>query len=166
MGLKLSHTFFDVLYMFYGVFALFPQNIHKHFLLRLVFESRAVGIVIIFYREVLVMPDQQRRAAAVPKDIDEVDAQRDIRVRIVGTVLDMEDESVTLDDGTGTVEVFMQSDELDELEESQRIRVLGRVLPTPDSFEIQAEVVQDLSDVDIENYNKVKKLLVLNNNKV
>lgn len=103
--------------------------------------------------------EQQRRAAAVPKDIEEVDPQRDIRVRLVGTVIDMESESIQIDDGTGTVEVFMEEDQLDKAEDGEKIRVLGRVMPIPDGFEIRAEVVHDMSDVDIEKYNKVKKIV-------
>jgi hypothetical protein len=53
----------------------------------------------------------------------------------------------------------MQEEELEEIEEGQRIRVLGRVLPTPDSFEIQAEVVQDFSEVDPELENRVNKVV-------
>lgn len=103
--------------------------------------------------------NQQRRAAAVPKQISEIDQKEDIRVRIVGTVISKDEDSVSLDDGSGTVEVFMRDEQIEEVEENQSIRVLGRVLPTPDSFEIQAEVVQDFSDVDKDNYDRVKKIV-------
>ncbi|QGA80200.1 replication protein RepA [Candidatus Nanohalobium constans] len=105
------------------------------------------------------MPEDQRRAPARPKKIDEIDPQSDIRVRITGTVLSKEDDSVSLDDGSGTVEVFLEEEDMEDLEESQRIRVLGRVLPTPDSFEIQGEIVQDFSDIDQELHDRVKKVV-------
>lgn len=105
------------------------------------------------------MPEQQRRAPARPKSIEEIDPQADIRVRIVGTVLSVDEDSVTLDDGTGSVEVFLEQDQMEELEENQRIRVLGRVLPTPDSFEVQGETVQNFDDVDPELYDRVKKVV-------
>ncbi|MFB6158848.1 MAG: OB-fold nucleic acid binding domain-containing protein [Candidatus Nanohalobium sp.] len=105
------------------------------------------------------MPDNPRRAPARPKKIDEINPQSDIRVRIVGTVLSLEEDSVSLDDGSGTVEVFIEEEELEELEEGQRIRVLGRVLPTPDSFEIQGEIVQDFSSIDQELHDRVKKVV-------
>lgn len=105
------------------------------------------------------MPENQRRAPARPKKIEEIEPQSDIRVRIVGTVLSVEDDSVSLDDGSGTVEVFLEEDDLEEVEENQRIRVLGRVLPTPDSFEIQGEIVQDFSSVDQELHDRVKKVV-------
>ncbi len=105
------------------------------------------------------MPEQQRRAAAKPKKVEDIDPQRDIRARVTGTVISKDEESVTIDDGTGSVEVFMQEDEIEKVEENERARVLGRVLPTPDSFEIQAEVVQDFSDIEPELLDRVKKVV-------
>lgn len=105
------------------------------------------------------MPERQRRAPAIPREVEDIEPKDDIRVRVVGTVISVDEDSVTLDDGTGKVEVFLQEEDIDELEESQRVRVLGRVLPTPDSFEIQGEVVQDFSDVDADLYDRVKKVV-------
>ena len=103
-----------------------------------------------------------RRAPARPKSVDEIDPQNDIRVRVIGTVLSKDEDSISLDDGSGSVEVFLEEEQMDDLEEGQRIRVLGRVLPTPDSFELQGEVVQDFSDVDPELYDRVKKVVNTN----
>ncbi|MFP4038216.1 MAG: OB-fold nucleic acid binding domain-containing protein [Candidatus Nanohaloarchaea archaeon] len=110
------------------------------------------------------MPEQQemRRAPARPKKVEEINPQSDIRVRVTGTVLSLDDDSISLDDGTGSVEVFLEEDQMEDLEEGLRVRVLGRVLPTPDSFELQGEVVQDFSDVDPELYDKVKKVVNTN----
>ena len=57
------------------------------------------------------------------------------------------------------MEVFLEDEQMEDLKEGQRIRILGRVLPTPDSFELQGEVVQDFSDVDPELYDRVKKVV-------
>jgi len=108
------------------------------------------------------MPEQMRRAPARPKSITEIDPQNDIRVRVIGTVLSVDEDSISLDDGTGSVEVFLEEEQLEDIEESQRVRVLGRVLPTPDSFELQGEVVQDFSSVDPELYDRVKKVVNTN----
>lgn len=105
------------------------------------------------------MPENQRRAPARPKDIEDIDPQSDIRVRVVGTMISVDDDSVTIDDSTGSVEVFLEDEAMEDLEEQQRIRVLGRVLPTPDSFEIQGEIVQSFEDVDPEIYDSVKKVV-------
>lgn len=105
------------------------------------------------------MPDRQRRAPGIPKDIEDIDPKQDIRVRVVGTAISIDEDSISLDDGTGTVEVFLREEDIDDIEEGQRVRVLGRVLPTPDAFEVQGEVVQDFSDVDSELYDRVKKVV-------
>jgi RNase P/RNase MRP subunit p29 len=105
------------------------------------------------------MADNPRKAPARPKKIEEINQQQDIRVRIVGTVLSKEDDSVSIDDGSGTVEVFAEEDQMNDLEEGQRIRVLGRVLPTPDSFEIQGEIIQDFSGIDDDLHDRVKKVV-------
>ena len=105
------------------------------------------------------MPENQRRAPARPKNIEEIDPRDDIRVRVIGTILSVDDDSISLDDGTGTVEIFLEQDRMEDLEENQRVRILGRVLPTPDSFEIQGEIIQDFSDVDPELYSRVKKVV-------
>ena len=103
-----------------------------------------------------------RRAPARPKSVEDIDPQNDIRVRVIGTILSKDEDSISLDDGSGSVEVFLEEEQMDDLEEGQRIRVLGRVLPTPDSFELQGEVVQDFSDVDPELYDRVKKVVNTN----
>lgn len=106
------------------------------------------------------MPEEQnRRSPAVRKDITNIEPQKDIRVRILGTVLSKDEDSVTIDDGTGSVEVFLEEEDLEDIEDGNRIRVLGRVLPTPESFEIQGEIVQDFSNVDSELLDRVKKVV-------
>ena len=105
------------------------------------------------------MADDQRRAPARLKDIESIDPREDIRVRIVGTVLSMDDDSISVDDSTGSVDVFIEEEKIEELEEGQRVRIFGRVLPTPDSFEIQGEIVQDFSSVDPDLYGRIKKVV-------
>jgi len=105
------------------------------------------------------MVEQQRRAAAVPKNIEDIDPRTDIRARISGTVIDMGEESLKIDDGTGSTEVFMREEQFEEVDENSRLRVLGRVLPTPDSFEVQAEAVHHLEEDEAELYDRVKKIV-------
>jgi len=102
---------------------------------------------------------QMRRAPAKPKKIENIEPQTDIRVRVVGTVLSVDEDSIAVDDGTGSVDVFLEQENMDNVEEGQRVRVFGRVLPTPDSFELQGEVLQDFDSVDTELHNRVKKVV-------
>ncbi|MDY6761727.1 MAG: OB-fold nucleic acid binding domain-containing protein [Candidatus Nanohaloarchaea archaeon] len=99
--------------------------------------------------------DDFERAAATPRDVAEIDAEGDVRVRVLGTVLETRQDSLMLDDGTGTVEVFADADDMEQVQDGQRIRVFGRVMPTADSFEMQAELVQDMTDVDMDMYEEV-----------
>ncbi len=101
--------------------------------------------------------NDMRRHPAVLKDVDTITPGEDVRVRIIGTVLEAEKDSIVLDDGTGATEVFLDQDDLNSVQEGQRIRVLGRVLPTPDSFELQGEIVQDMNDLDMEHYRTVRE---------
>lgn len=103
------------------------------------------------------MPQDMRRQPAVLKDIETITPGEDIRVRIVGTVLEENQDSIMLDDGTGATEVFLDQEDINDVQESQRVRIIGRVLPTPDSFEIQGEIVQDMSDLDMEKYRQVRE---------
>lgn len=100
------------------------------------------------------MPEN-RRAPARQKEIKEINPKEDIRVRIVCTILEKKEDSVVVDDGTGTTEVFLDKDDLVEVEEKERVRIFGRVLPTPESFEIQGEILQSMKDVDKELYEEV-----------
>jgi uncharacterized protein YdeI (BOF family) len=108
------------------------------------------------------MADEQRTAPARPKKVEEINPKQDLKVRVTGTLVSVENDSVSLDDSTGTVEIFLEDDMIDGLEEGQRVRVFGRVLPTPDSFEIQGEIVQDFSNVDPELQSRVKKIVSTN----
>ncbi|MDY6766068.1 MAG: OB-fold nucleic acid binding domain-containing protein [Candidatus Nanohaloarchaea archaeon] len=99
--------------------------------------------------------DDYERAAATPRDVDEIDAEGDVRVRVLGTVLETRQDSLMLDDGSGTVEVFADADDIDAVQDGQRIRVFGRVLPSADGFELQAELVQDMAELDMDQYEEV-----------
>ncbi|MCJ7479095.1 MAG: OB-fold nucleic acid binding domain-containing protein [Candidatus Nanohaloarchaeota archaeon QJJ-7] len=102
------------------------------------------------------MPQDNQRKPSVPREVEDIQPERDARVRVLGTVLEKRDDSLVLDDGTGTVEAFVDADDLKEVKEGQRIRVFGRVLPTTDSFELQGELVQEMTDLDMDSYGQVK----------
>ena len=108
------------------------------------------------------MAENQRRGPARQRDIEDIDPQNDIRVRTTGTVISIDQDSITLDDGTKSIEVFLEESDLEYIDDGQTVRVLGRVLPTPDGYEIQGEIVQDFSDVDQELRDRVKKVVNTN----
>lgn len=101
---------------------------------------------------------EYKRFVALEKNIKEIDPETNRRVRIMGVILNKAESSIFLDDGSGSVRVFTDAEELEKLKEKQFIRVIGRVLPTPDGFDIQAEAVQDMTKLDVDTFKKVREL--------
>lgn len=77
---------------------------------------------------------------------------------MVGSVIDRGEESITVDDGTGTVEVFVEEEQVEGIEEGDEVRILGRVLPAPDGFELQAEALHSL-EIDRKLHDRIKKVV-------
>jgi hypothetical protein len=96
----------------------------------------------------------QRRVAAVERNIADIKPE-DIRVKLVGTVLDSQGERVVLDDGTGKIDVVFQEP---VSVSSKIVRVFGRAVPVGDGFELQGEIVQPLDGFDMELWKKVRKI--------
>jgi hypothetical protein len=95
-----------------------------------------------------------RRAPAVERDICDI-TEEDIRVSVVGTVIknDPIQYSMTIDDGTASVTVFA-----DKLFEVQTIiRVVGRPHVRGEPV-IDAEIVQDFTDFDLELFKKIQEM--------
>lgn len=105
------------------------------------------------------MPDKsfedRRRAPAEFKKIEDVGAD-DVRVSLIGTVVDVGEGKLVVDDGTGTIQVnFDLSEDLDELKQGRKVRIIGR----PGEGEMDGEAVQDFSDFDMELYEKTRDKL-------
>ncbi len=94
-----------------------------------------------------------KRFTALEKKIEDVTPE-DIRVRISGIVINREESSLLLDDGSGTVRVMGVYDEL----KTNRIRVIGKVMPSEDGWTLQAEAVHEW-DCDPELYNEVQEII-------
>lgn len=95
-----------------------------------------------------------RRAPAVETDISDI-TEEDIRVSVIGTVIkkDPIQYSMIIDDGTGSITVF--GDKLFEV--SSVIRVIGRPQIRGEPV-LNAEIIQDFSDFDLELYKKIKEM--------
>ena len=106
------------------------------------------------------MPDEKlikRRLPAIEKKISEVQSDSDVRVRLMGTVIDSGPNSVVLDDGTGKIEVYFEDQP--KVQQGQFIRVVTRILPMIDGFECRGEVMQNLENFNLELYKKAKGLV-------
>jgi len=97
----------------------------------------------------------RRRIPSVERRISEIMAE-DMRVSVIGTVIDKQDDSIMLDDGTGKISIGFDSSV--DVETDQLVRVFGRVIPIEQGFELQGEIIQDMSSVDKELLRKLRSL--------
>ncbi|RLI98388.1 MAG: replication protein RepA [Candidatus Aenigmatarchaeota archaeon] len=99
--------------------------------------------------------DFQRQMPSVDRKVSEI-KQDDVRVAIIGTVLDAQGNRLAIDDGTGNVNVSFEEDV--STEPGKMVRVLGRVMPMEGGVEIQGDALQDMSGLDMELKKKVDEL--------
>ena len=93
------------------------------------------------------------------RKIPEINPDVDLKVKVLGFVVDKKDDTILLDDGSGKVRVFIDMPEMMErIDLNKLIRVFGSTLPIDNGFEIKADIVQDLSDLNIDLYKKVEEL--------
>ncbi len=103
------------------------------------------------------MPEQTeqklyKRASATPKKISEINPERDIRVMLLGKVVDRADGTIILDDGSASAEIVVDQQIVNA---NSVVRVFCRVLPLEDSYELRAEIIQNMNALDMDLYRKV-----------
>jgi len=97
----------------------------------------------------------KRRIPSVERRISEIMAE-DMRVSLIGTVIDKQDENIILDDGTGKITIGF--DNAVAVETDQIVRVFGRVMPIESGFELQGEIVQDMKGLDRDLVKRMHEL--------
>ena len=97
----------------------------------------------------------RRRLPSVFRRVSEIKPD-DIRVSLIGTVIDKADDGIVLDDGTGKVDITLT--EPAGVEARALVRVFGRVIPMEGGVQIQGEFVQDMKGLDLELLRKVEQV--------
>jgi len=93
------------------------------------------------------------------RKIPEINPDVDLKVKVLGFVVDKKDDTFIIDDGSGKVKVYVDvAGMMEGINVNQLIRVFGSTLPTEDGFEIKADAIQDLSNLNIDLYKKVEEL--------
>jgi hypothetical protein len=93
------------------------------------------------------------------KIISEINPDTDLKVKLIGFVVDKKGETMVLDDGSGKVSAFIDApDIMEKIKINQLIRVFGSTLPTESGFEIKVDLIQDLTNLNINLYKKVEEL--------
>ncbi len=109
-------------------------------------------------RAIKSMPYPVQNICAVERKIKEIKPEADTKVRVIGTVVSKSENSFILDDGEGTVQVFIDSKLLQNIADGKIIRVIGHVAQNANGFDIRAEIIQDLSGLNMKIYETVQKL--------
>ncbi len=105
------------------------------------------------------MPDfQYRRLPALSRKISEINPESDVRVRLIGKVIDKQDGTIVLDDGTGTANITTETENYDRVDVGDEMRVFARVIPLEDNYELRGEIFQSMENVDIDLYKKISGL--------
>ncbi|MBI4173965.1 MAG: replication protein RepA [Candidatus Aenigmarchaeota archaeon] len=98
--------------------------------------------------------DVRKRLPSVRKRIAEITAD-DMRVQVIGTVIDAQDNRIILDDGTGQVTAVFDGPQ--DLAGRKRVRVFGRVIAMEGGVELQAEILQDATGLDLQLLKRVEQ---------
>jgi len=96
---------------------------------------------------------QYKRQPAVLRKITDINPESDIRVRILGHVIDKSEGILVVDDGTSKAEIV--TDKFDAFDIDDLVRIFCRVLPLEQGYELRAEIIQKLNNIDMGLYKKV-----------
>jgi hypothetical protein len=105
------------------------------------------------------MPDEKlikRRLPSIEKSISEIHPDSDVRIRLIGTIIDVGPSSIVLDDGSGKIEVYFE--EVPKVRQGQLVRVVTRILPLIDGYECKGEILQNLDGFNLKLYKKARDL--------
>ncbi len=98
----------------------------------------------------------KRRLPSIEKNIADIQSETDVRVRLIGTVIDNTPNSIVIDDGTGKLEIYFGEEK--NIRQGQLVRVITRILPLIDGFECRGEALQILDGFNLDLYKKARKL--------
>lgn len=97
------------------------------------------------------MDAQYKRLPALLKNITDINPEKDVRIRILGRIIDKADGAIVVDDGSSTAQIITDTScEIDDL-----VCVFARVLPLEDGYELRGEIVQNKNGLDMALYKKV-----------
>lgn len=88
-------------------------------------------------------------------------SSKDLRVSVIGKIIDKRKDALVLDDGTGKITARFGEETqkaLSKIKTGDQIKVLGTVMPLEKTIELNGEIVQPY-DVDRRLVNKVFELI-------
>ena len=97
-----------------------------------------------------------KRFPTTEKKISEITPEN-IRVSIIGTIIDKTENKLIVDDGSGSIEVFSDEELIKNVGNNKIVRVIGRVT-SDGTLAINAELIQDFSRFDVGLYEEIKNI--------
>jgi hypothetical protein len=97
---------------------------------------------------------QYRRFPAVPREVAGINPEKDIRVRILGRIIDKYDSMLVVDDGSGKADIIVEEG-IENFNANDIVRVFCRVLPLESGYELRAEIIQNMNGLDMDLYKKI-----------
>ena len=91
------------------------------------------------------------------KKISEIN-EKDSRIKIIGTVLDVDENKITVDDGSGNIDILLgEYSKIDSrfIKIGDLIKIFGRVY-SKDSIKVFGDVAQVINGLDIKKYLEIK----------
>jgi hypothetical protein len=79
------------------------------------------------------------------------------KYKIIGTVMEIFDNSIIIDDGTDQLTIFFDDTPEEKPKEGDLIRVFGYLELEPNK-QLKALIVQDISGINLETYQQIKDL--------
>jgi len=102
--------------------------------------------------------NSMKRLPAIEKQISTIDPKSDVRVRILGTVIGNNDNSIIIDDGSGKAEIMFENP-IEYIKEGQIIRIVTRILPMVNGFRCHGECIQVLENFDVKLYKDSRNII-------
>lgn len=99
--------------------------------------------------------DSRRRLPSIRRSIACITPE-DIRVQLLGTVVDSQGTVLVLDDGQAKINITFAQPVKAAV--GSLVRVYGRAVPTDSGFEVSGEILQDMAGLDLQLAKKVLEL--------
>ncbi len=96
-----------------------------------------------------------KRSPAVYRNVNEINPEKDSRVRLLGKVINKKDDILIIDDGTKVAEITMMNDF--DVAIGETVRVFCRVIPLEEGYELRGELIQKMNDLNVEYYKTAIK---------
>ena len=86
-------------------------------------------------------------------EIAKINPEKNVRVRIMGRIIDKGDSVIVVDDGSAKADIIL--DLMPAADIGDFVRVFCRVLPLEEGYELRGEIVQDMNGMDMNLYKKI-----------